>query len=287
MSNQNGKGILFFTIFFILLLVVLGFVAMKYDESVKKNEEITNYFNNATNIIGEIQDSLSSIESEKMILEKISRNIELGSDSGDNKTKMLNSISDIGENIDFYKKKIEDLEAELKHKDIKITGLEKLLSNLKKSIALREITISQMETQIDSLQIVITGLEDDIKFEQAKVIAKDKIISSQKEFIDTIYYIVGSKKELKEKEIIETKGGILGLGKSVILSKKIPQEYFTPLNLNENNMIVLNNNYSKLEIVSSQDTSWYSIEKSEKLTYIKINDKDKFKTIKYFVIMVK
>ena len=58
--------------------------------------------------------------------------------------------------------------------------------------------------------------------------ARNEVIESQTTRLNTGFYIIGSEKELKEKGILEEKGGILGIRKAKQLAASFnPQDFKT------------------------------------------------------------
>lgn len=136
---------------------------------------------------------------------------------------------------------IEALKSDIQGKDVKITTLEKAINNLSKSI--------------DSLTSVNTN-----------ILANLDETTKQ---LNTRYYIVESKSELKAKGLLTTG---LFKGKKANLDDKSLNKYFNKIDLRSVSVIQLTG--KKAEILTQHPASSYSID--EDFTQLTINDKNAF-----------
>ncbi len=73
---------------------------------------------------------------------------------------------------------------------------------------------------ISSLQEKIAEVENESQ-------QKSDTIYTQTERLNRAYYVLGSLKELKDNEIIEKSGGVLGIGKTPVIKKDFNRSNFT------------------------------------------------------------
>lgn len=163
------------------------------------------------------------------------------------------------------------------------------IASLKKDLNASNADKEKIQTQIDRLQaeidrtdVMIANLEQSIAQNQA-------IIAKQQEEINTIYYVIGSKKSLREKGITSKEGGVLWglLGSTEMLRNDFKSEKFTSKNLAENDEIEINAHISAINIHSKQQKSAYElVEVSKKITVLKVKDHEQFRKDKHLVIEI-
>lgn len=137
---------------------------------------------------------------------------------------LIQNMSDIGDALKENRKTIADLQAKAKSAYGKITGLNELIDNLKKSLQDREQSIALLETRVK-------GLESEVQEKTEAIAVKDVTIDQQQRKINTAYYIVGTRRELKEKGIITDEGGFLWglLGSTTIMSTGLDPMLFSAI----------------------------------------------------------
>ena len=138
--------------------------------------------------------------------------------------KLLQNITDIGTTLKSNWKRIAGLEARMKSFRGEVAGLNKMIENLKQSLKEREASIAELDARV-------RGLEDTVA-ENTKVIAeKDGVIDSQQKTMNTAYFVVGTRKELKDKGIITDEGGFLWglLGSTTVMASGVDPTLFTPI----------------------------------------------------------
>ena len=148
--------------------------------------------------------------------------IELTNDVS--RQKLLQNISDIGTVLKSNWKRIAGLEAKMRSFKGEVTGLNKMIENLKESLKEREASIAELDSRV-------RGLEDTV-VEKTKVIAeKDDVIGTQQKTMNTAYFVVGTRKELEDKGIIKNEGGFVWglLGSTTVMASGVDPTLFTPI----------------------------------------------------------
>ncbi|MBP7460328.1 MAG: hypothetical protein KBA26_03490 [Candidatus Delongbacteria bacterium] len=280
-----------------LLVVVIFLIVMIVKNNNLKNEnvQVNQVFSEATQTINDIESSLDRITSNELMIEQISGSKEI-SDSGaeSKKSKILGTIQTIDDHIKFSKQKIQELEDKLSKSDVRIEGLEKIILKLNKSLNEKESFITRLKSTVDTLNFKISNLEEIVKTEKEKVQARDQEIEQNKEEISkqeadmyTIFYAIGTKKQLKEQGIIEEKGGILGIRKTTQMSSEMNMKSFKSLNLIENTTFKIEKELNKIKVVSPHNPNSFTLTaESETSSIFQVIDKEEFRKIKYLVIVV-
>jgi archaellum component FlaC len=144
--------------------------------------------------------------------------------SGETRQKLLQNISDIGSSLKENRKKIAELQARAKAFHGQLAGLNSLIDNLKKSLQEREESIAALETRVQGLETTVA--------EKTKTIAeKEMVIDDQQKKLNTGFYVVGTRDELKKKGVITDEGGFLWglLGSTTVMGGDFDQSLFTPI----------------------------------------------------------
>lgn len=191
--------------------------------------------------------------------------------------QVFDRIALLKDAIERTKDRITELDARLKKNGIKIAGLEKMIAGLRKSVAEKEDHIAQLTTQVDTLQTRVAGLNTEVEGQQVEIEQKQRELA-------TVFYAVGSKKELKEAGIVESEGGVLGLGKTLKPSGNFNEAVFTPLDTDHENVIRIS--AEKAQVLSAQPASSYVLQQVGKdMVELRIVDPKEFRKIKQVVIL--
>ncbi|MFQ5584919.1 MAG: hypothetical protein ACE5GL_10830, partial [Calditrichia bacterium] len=162
-----------------------------------------------------------------------------------------------------------------------IKPLKETIENLDRVLREKEVFITQLKAEVDLLSSKIVKAEKEIR-------QKDELIEKTSRMLNTAYYIIGSKKELKEKGIIEEKGGFLGIRKTKKLSDNFDTSYFTSTNISETNVIPIDESINKVKLISPHNPeSYHLVKESEEQTNLEIINPEEFWKIKYLVILTK
>src|SRR5262245_5675243 len=207
----------------VLLLCAAGaFYAMYHKTSVQfaqlqTEEEHTRVrYGQAINEIATIQDSLNAIvlgaDAARLIPSQLQGELQLSETRGD---EALAKIAVLKAGIERTKARIQELDATLKRNGVKIAGLEKMIARLRQNVTEKEEQVALLNHSVDSLSTQVTGLTADVEDKRRE--------------LGTIYYAVGTKKDLTNSGIVVAKGGVLGVGKTLEPAKDANQMAFTPL----------------------------------------------------------
>ena len=199
---------------------------------------------------------------------------------------------EIRENIKFIQEKllrnrelIEKLRQQMRESSFKGEQLKRTIENLVKQMDNKDIQLRQLRAELDAKDIHIAELDatisdlntnvNDLKGENE---SKAKTISNQDKQLNTAWFAFGTKKELKEQNI---------LVKGKVLQGHFNKNYFTKIDIRVDKEIKL---YSKsVKILTMHPSGSYTLQPDAKDQYVlRITNPQLFwSTSKYLVVQVK
>jgi chromosome segregation ATPase len=237
----------------------------------------------------EIQDNLDSIKTKEMIItENTEGKTELKTEVKDQINNDINLIYNL---LTETKNKLSDMRKKLGKAEYQIDELEKMVAHLTKQLEEKDMEIESLRRQLEQLNIQVTMLTrnvQDLKTENAEQegVIKDQagVIKETTDELNTAYYVIGTKKSLKENNILTSEGGFIGIGKNKKLSEDFNTELFTKIDIRQTTQIMAPG--KKAQIVTTHSTSSYKISGEGDSRVIEILDKNEFwKASKYLVIV--
>ena len=199
--------------------------------------------------------------------------------------KLQDQLRETGFKGDQMKKTIENLQAQLIQKDGELKKLRAELQAKNIHIAELDETISGLNSDVASLNTSVQNLsteKSNLTKEKAQLQTesnkKSETISTQDKQLNTAWYVFGTKKELKQNNILN--GG-------KVLREGVNRNYFTKIDIRVDKEIKL---YSKsAKILTAHPSSSYSLTKDTNGQYVlRISDPESFwSTSKYLVVQVK
>ena len=177
--------------------------------------------------------------------------------------KLKTQLRESSINGEQLKKTIESLALQLEEKD-------KQLQQLRAELDAKDIHIMDLDEKISNLNSNVSNLSS----ESAK---KSETISAQDKQLHTAWFVFGTKKELKEQQILKN-------GK--VLQGNFNKEYFTKVDIRVDKEIKLYSRSAKM--LTSHPSSSYTLQRDANKQYVlRITDPQLFwSTSKYLVILV-
>lgn len=228
----------------------------------------------------DIQDNLDSIKTKAKIL---------SSASGENlnqKDQIMSDMRSIEALMMKNKKDMASLQWRLKKANGNNAELQKMIAHLNEEITQKDAEIAALQSQLSEsnaeLKDVIQKFNDSIKVISQQ---KDQINDMNTE-MNTVWYAIGTAKELKQKGVIKKQGSIAGIGGAEELKKDFNTSYFTKADMTTLKTVQL---YSKfVQLVTTHPTDSYKVAGTDKTDSLVINDSKAFwSQSKYLVIIVK
>ncbi|MBW7935657.1 MAG: hypothetical protein LC101_11210 [Flavobacteriales bacterium] len=235
--------------------------------------------------IGDLNDIYESLEEVKRKEGAISKTAAGGGEiAADKKTLIQEDIMLIDQMMQENRDKLESLRSKVKKSDKKMAELEKLIANLQKQIEEKDSQIAGLKLQLEGLNIELENLSASYDNLNKENETNKETIGKQTEELNTVYFAMGTFKELVDNKVLD-KGGALTVKSGSKLAADVNIDYFTKADLRTLKDIKVGNR--KITIKSSHPTGSYTLEpasgKTEKLV---INDAQAFwKNTKYCVIV--
>jgi hypothetical protein len=274
-----------------ILAVLFGIMWMgsagKISAAEKKAQEEAKKYEEAKSTLEEVTSSLESLD--KDLLGTIEGSSEIpGSTPEERRTRLITNISNMRTQIETDKKKIADLESQLARSNGKVSGLDKMINNLKASLAKKEKMeadyvkqLAELEGQRDSDR---KASQEEIALRESQIKDKQTIIENMNQDNNVVYYAVGTRKELIAKGIVDRKGGILGIGRVTTVSKELYTDKFQMMNLLDATTLTFGNGTQKFAVLSNHVASSYKVENISGKYQLTVTDPELFRKQKFLVI---
>lgn len=280
----------------IIALLILPFFVACNQKEIKQlkeqNQELTNTANQKEVAINDFVATLNSIEENLDIIKEKEKIVLVNSENPDRsqKQKISSTLSSINNILEQNRLKIAELDKKLKNSWYKNSKLRKLTTRMKTDIAKKEADIIILKEQIAALDIKVEGLTTNVANLNTTVDSlstenteRAKLIEEKTNNLNTAYYVIGSTSELKSKNIITKKGGIIGIGSATVLNENFDSKEFKQIDTREIALIPIEG--EKVELITTHPLSSFKFEKGKGLSII---DAEQFwKSSKYLVVKVR
>jgi peptidoglycan hydrolase CwlO-like protein len=257
-----------------------------YAQATADQETMRNRYDRAVSEIVVIQVSLNAIvlggEAVQTLPVSGQREVQLPGTLHD---QVLTRIATLKGAIERTKERIQELDARLKKNGVKIAGLERMIAGLRKSIREKEEQVAQLTTQVGTLQTQVVGLNTEIQDQQQELTQRQQELAEKQHELATIFYAMGTKKELTRSGVVASKGGVLGMGKTLKPTGTFNEAVFTPLDTDQDNVIRIPSD--KAQVLSAQPITSYVIQPVGKdMVELRIVDPKEFRKVKHLVILM-
>lgn len=232
-------------------------------------------------LINEINESVSEIQSvENIVTMK-------GVGEGSEKTNITNNLAVIKTTLADRRNRLADLEKKLKDSKLSNNKLLETIEGLKKHIDEQTLTIEnltaslenanrkivQLDNQVDSLNSTVSDVTKERDMAQNEAI-------NQANIANECYYAIGTKKELKEHNIVES--GFLR--KTKVMPEDFDKSYFVKADQRTLRTIPLHAKKAKV-VSSAQPTNSYEIVDQNGQKVLRITNPSAFWGVSNYVVI--
>lgn len=234
------------------------------EDGFRQIKEAENYLVVQSSATGEVD--MTTRERLKSDMQLVAQTLK---DNKEKLAKLQSQLKNSKYQSSQFQKTVERLNAEIESKTAMIVSLQE-------ELAKRDVRIQELDNAVSELAGQVNTLSEETEKQKST-------ISSQEKEINTVYYVFGTTKELKEQKIIS--GG--GLFKaSEVMKGDFNKNYFTKEDLRTFKQVSLESKKAKL--LTAHPEGSYTFEKNDKdlLTLVITNPTEFWSLSKYLVIKV-
>jgi hypothetical protein len=262
----------------------------KNKELQKQLEAKDQYIEEVTSAINEIHNQLESTWAmeNKVLQQSPSKEGARSATNLQVKQQILSRISDIDSILAANRKKLTNLQIRLKNAATQYAGLQKMVEDLKATLEEREKALADLQARVKSLESEVSEKTKVIAAREATIQDQSNQINERTLQMNTVYYVVGKKDDLKVKGIITDEGGFLWglLGSTTVLAGNFNPALFQKMDKTKESQIEVAGKI--VEIIPKRDAGSYSTEEaSGGRTILKIVNADQFWKVNRVVVVSK
>ncbi|MHC1775054.1 MAG: hypothetical protein AB9834_06515 [Lentimicrobium sp.] len=214
--------------------------------------------------MNQIEANLAEIKiREKLISQETASGNELSIPVRD---RINEDIRLINELMAANKNKIASLNSKLSSSKLKIADLENELKNMieltNQQLAERDTEISNLKSELANLNFSLAALNDTISTIKNRNQELSSTVQTKTNELNVAYFVVGPRKELIEKKILNKEGGFLGIGRTQKLAGDVNLSDFNKVDIRLLKSIPLG--VKKATLMSVHPVGSYEIVGSEK-----------------------
>lgn len=288
---MNTKLLLLLT--FVLALTACNYKSDSYQsleaerdslarEKQAMQEEMENYFKT----MNLIELNIEKIKNAENVLSTQPYGQETGIDE---RNKITDDLDYINEMLKANREELDRLRKKLQNSSFRSSELENNLTRLTKALDEETLKVRALEAKITEQDSLINQLSGNIEVLSSNIEVLEEMnldhkttIEKQDETIHTAWYVYGTRKELREQNIISSEGWFRP---TRVLESDFNKNYFVRIDARKTQSIPLYS--SRAKILSSHPKSSYTLEKENNNFTLLITDTETFWSVsKYLVIEV-
>ncbi|OUN72639.1 hypothetical protein [Barnesiella sp. An55] len=259
------------------------------DSLLQVNAQTTADFNEMIQLINDVEEGFRQMkEAENYLVTQKDANGEV---SLTTREQIKNDMTLVAETLQKNKERLDKLQQQLKQSKNQSASLQKtierlqaeitekteLITSLQESLAKRDVRIAELDDAVNNL----IGQVENLATENQQ---QKEVLQSQDEALNTVYYALGTNKELKEQKIVE--GGGLFSSKKVMESD-FNKDYFTTADMRKLHEIPFDS--KKAKFLTKHPEGSYELQKDNEgyLTLVITNPENFWSLSRYLVVELK
>lgn len=256
--------------------------SLKIADLSEQYQEAASFNDSLMLLMGDIYTGLDSINTQEGLL----YNMGAG-DNVDRRAEIRQNLANIKARLAANRQVLDEMEAKLKNSTNQNSVLAKTITQLKQHIAQQDEKIARLEEdlssargQIESLNTQVAETQEQVKAETAaKEAARQEAIAAENE-ANTVYFALGTNKELKKNELLEKKF----LGATKVMKGDFNASYFT--RADKRTLTSIPTHSKKVKIWSNMPADSYTIvEGSDGFKTLNITNPAKFWSLTPYLIV--
>lgn len=275
---MKNYAVLFIAVFFLVCCQNSG------QQTVRENRDSLtmeiafrdSLLNDVFSSINEISYNLEAIKSREGL---VSTNIASGEIGLETRAKINDDIAAINDLLERNKATIIRLQGsteQLRSTNVRLLELERLIDNFTRQVNDKDADIFALQSELDHMKLEVDRLNttvDSLNTNAGLLTADNRELETkirmQTEELNTVYYIMGNERELRNADIVE-KSGIIG--RTTTVNPDADLDRFTRTEKDLLREILIDNR--KVEIVTSHPVGSYELVMSDRDTVHKLVIKD-------------
>jgi predicted RNase H-like nuclease (RuvC/YqgF family) len=207
----------------------------------------------------EIQRNLDSLrKSERMIAGTAETERRL---TDNHREQILTDIEAINTALQENQEVIASMRRRINNSNIQSGKLEAMVNDLEKQSKNLEQKLQQRDTEVGELSQLINKQRENIDLLQQQLDEMTQFRALQTDTLqmrttalNRAYYTVGTISELRENNIVDRQGGILGIGSTPVVRRDFPQEEFTEVDIRRLDYVPLDARRAELITIHPEDS---------------------------------
>ena len=242
----------------------------RYAQDASSKDSLINDFLLTLN---EIEANLAEVRTrEKLISAKTEQGKELSKPA---REQINSDIRMINELMQENKNKIAELNRKLKSSNLKISEMDNMIALANTTLAERDTEITSLKDQLANLNFSMALLNDTISQIRDDNRSLNKTIVQKTDEMNVAHFIVGNRKDLIEKQILNKEGGFLGIGRTQKVAGDVNMDEFTEVDIRNFKSIPLG--VKKATLITTHPAGSYElVEVDKKVQELIIKDPNKF-----------
>jgi len=280
----------------IFALMILPFFVACNQKELKQlkeqNQQLTTLAQQKDAAIDDFVSTLNSVEENLNVIKEKEKIVAVNTENPTASQKQIieNNITSINSLLEQNRTKLAELDKKLKNSWYQNSKLRKLTERLKADVAQKETDIIVLNEQVASLNVKVEGLNADVTKLNTNVAdlstenaERAQTIVEKTTSLNTAYYVVGSTSELKAKNVISKKGGVIGIASAIVLNENFDVNEFERIDITETTLIPVEG--EKIQMVTTHPVSSYKFEAGIGITIV---DAAQFwKSSKHLVVKIR
>lgn len=202
----------------------------------------------------------------------------------DQKARINEHIKAINDLMEANNKKLKDLNRRLNRSDKKNAQLQKTIETLTNQLNQKYIELAELNDRLNALNAQVAQLQTTVDTLSMQNTANMQTISDRTNELHTAYYVVGHSRDLEKSNLIDKKGGLLGIGKTAKLSDNIDNSMFTRIDYTQTTSIPVNS--KTMKIITTHPSDSYSVDKTDKtVNAITITNPERFWSASRYLVI--
>ncbi len=250
-------------------------------ETIDKESSLNEFF--AT--MAQIKSNLNEIKVRQNLITEETRDRE--NLNQDVKSQIENDLKVISKLMDDNRARIASLNRQLRQSNVKIGEFEKLVASLTAEVSQRNSEISLLRDNMNRLNISneqLTASIEKLEQENADI---QMLVEQKTEQLNTAWYVFGTQRQLRDQQIIDRTGGLLGIGKTTVVNSNASKDYFTRVDITRTNKFTVPGKKASLLSLHPQDSYKLEMAADEESSTIIIENPEKFwSNTRYLIVSV-